>query len=214
MKRNLLYIFSLILLLVAGTTFGQDSTRISIKGGPQLYVDYGKLLTLASDFEQKFEVGVAYQFKNRIQLNFNYGSATIYPEAAIENGSYTSEGTYWRAGLNYLIPIDATSRLYLGAKYSQSKFNDEGDYSIESELWDTYSGSFKRSDFEADWFEFVFGTEKVIFKGHIIMGAQTGVRFINERDKAEFIDIYTIPGYGLTTDKSAPFLNLFIKYQF
>lgn len=214
MKQKLLFIFSLFLLINFSSSYAQDSTRHKVNPGPQIFLDYGKLLTLASDFEQKYEVGVAYQLKMGLQPNFSYGIATIKPDAAIENGDYTSEGTYWRAGLNYLIPLDATNSLFIGVKYGQSQFDDKGSYKIESELWDTYSGSIDRSGFEADWFEAVLGSEKSLGNGHIILGGQTGVRFINERDKAEFIDIYTIPGYGLTSDKSTPFLNLYIKYQF
>ena len=217
MRRSLLYTFSLLLLLVNGNLLAQDSTKVKqpIKSGPQIYLDYGKLITYASDFEQKIEFGVGYQLKMGLQPNFTYGMATIKPEAAIENGEYTSDGTYWRAGVNYLIPVDATSSLFLGVKYGQSKFDDKGSYKIESELWDTYTGSIERSGFEAHWFELIIGSEKALGSGkHIILGGQTGVRFINERDKADFIDIYTIPGYGLTSDKSSPFLNLYIKYQF
>lgn len=214
MKQKLLFIFSLFLLVNCSSSYAQDSTKHVVNSGPQIYLDYGKLLTLAFDFEQKYEFGVAYQLKMGLQPNFSYGIATIKPDAAIENGDYTSEGTYWRAGLNYLIPIDVTSSLFVGVKYGVSQFDDKGSYKIESELWDTFTGNFERSGFEADWFEAIIGSEKTLGKGHFILGGQTGIRFINERDKAEFIDIYNIPGYGLTSDKSTPFLNLYIKYQF
>ncbi|MEQ8926975.1 MAG: DUF6048 family protein [Fulvivirga sp.] len=191
-----------------------DTARIKITGGPQLYLDYGKLITFPTDFEQKFEIGVVYQFKNRIQPNFHFGIATIEPDAAIENGTYKAEGSYWRVGANYLVPIDNINRLFIGVRYAQSKFDDSGSYEITSELWPTFTESFARTGFEANWFELVLGSEKIFKNGHLLLGGETGIRFINEREKADFIDIYTIPGYGLTSDESSPFLNLYVKYQF
>ncbi|QSE97037.1 DUF6048 family protein [Fulvivirga lutea] len=191
-----------------------DTARIKITSGPQIYIDYGKLLTLPSEFEQKFEIGLAYQFKNRFQPNFHFGIATIQPDAAIENGEYTSEGSYWRAGVNYLVPLDQINRLFIGVRYAQSEFNDSGSYEITSELWPTFTESFERDGFAADWFELVLGSEKMFKNGHLLLGGEAGVRFINEKDEAEFIDIYTIPGYGLTSNQSSPFINLYVKYQF
>lgn len=191
-----------------------DTTKIQTTGGAQIMVDYGKLLTFPSDFESKWEIGIAYQFSSRFQPNFSFGMGTLEPDAAIENGAYRSEGSYWRAGINYLLPLDNTNRLFVGIKYAQTAFDDSGTYQIESELWPLFEGEFSRTGHSADWFELILGSEKIFSNGHIILGGQTGVRFINERSEAEFIDIYSIPGYGLATDSSTPFLNLYVKYQF
>lgn len=202
-------------MLCSGQVLAQeDSVKIEIQSGAQIYVDYGKLLTFASDFESKWEFGLAYQFKFRLQPNFSYGSGVLEPAAAIENGTYKSEGNFWRVGFNYLIPLDNTNRIFLGAKYGQSTFDDSGSYRIKSEFWPVLESEFSRTGHSADWFTLVLGSEKVFQNGHLILGGQTGVRFINERSKEDFIDIYSIPGYGLTTDKSTPFLNLYVKYQF
>ncbi len=216
MKRYLPYIFSVLALTASLQTLAQeqDTSKIVVSSGPQLFVDYGKLLTLASDFESKFEFGVAYQFQNRLQPNFQYGIATIEPDAAIENGTYKAQGSYWRVGLNYIIPLDNLHSLFIGAKYAQSKFDDSGTYMIESEFWPLLEGEFDRKDHEADWFEFILGSEKKMKGDHLILGGQTGVRFINTKPTEEFIDIYSIPGYGFITDQSSPFINLYVKYQF
>lgn len=190
-----------------------DSLKIKIKSGLQFALDYGKLATLISDFEQKFEVGIGFQFSNRFQPNFQYGIGTIEPEAAIDNGTYKSEGSYWRAGINYLIPLDNINTLFVGMKYGASEFDDSGSYEVTSELWDTFEESFSRSGFTATWYSVILGSEKRLMDGKLILGGQTGVRFLLERDEADFIDAYTIPGYGLTANDGSPFLNLYIKYQ-
>lgn len=190
-----------------------DSLKIQVNSGLQVYIDYGKIATLVSDFEQKLEVGIGYQFSNRLQPNFQYGIGKVEPGNAIDNGEYLSEGTYWRAGINYMVPLDNINSLFLGVKYGQSQFDDSGSYEITSELWETFTQDFSRSGFTADWFSIILGSEKKLMNGQFIIGGQTGVRILNERDKADFIDIYTIPGYGLTSDKGSVFLNLYVKYH-
>lgn len=238
--RNLQFTFSLALCLCMGSLFAQtdstvvaeskpqkvkkvksDSAKIVVKAGPQIYIDYGKLLLRPTEFESKFEVGVAYTFGFRVQPNLQYGMGTVEPNTAIENGEYKSEGTYWKAGINYIIPFDNTNTFYAGVKYGQSKFEDSGGYEIESEYWPTFTGGFARKNLEADWYELVFGSEKKI-TDNVLIGGMFGVRFINERSEIEateissdpIIDIYAIPGYGRTSDKSAPYLNLYVKYRF
>lgn len=234
--RNLQFTFSLVLCLCVSSLFAQtDSTevvdvkpqtavkkaqpdsvksvKIVVKSGPQIYLDYGKLLLRATEFESKFEAGVAYTFGFRLQPNFQYGIATLEPATAIENGEYKSEGSYWRVGINYIIPFDNTNTFYAGVKYGQSKFEDSGSYLIESEYWPTYTDGFERKGLEADWFELVLGSEKKM-SDNVFIGGMFGLRFIYERSKEEFIDIYAIPGYGRTTDKSTPYVNLYVKYRF
>ena len=91
-----------------------DSLKIKIRSGLQFYLDYGKVATLISDFEQKFEIGIGYQFSNRFQPNFQYGTGSIETGAAIENGEYASEGRYWNVGLIYLFPLDNINTLFFG----------------------------------------------------------------------------------------------------
>ncbi len=213
MPRSLSITSLLFCLLIASSTYAGDSTRIAVKSGAQLYIDYGKLLTIAADFETKYEFGAGYQFKNRFQPNLKIGIATLEPTSAIENGTYKSEGQYWKAGLNYMIPFDAVNSFYLGAYYGQSKFEDEGTYEVISDLWPKFSGSFERKDLEATWYEVVVGSEKSMLKGHVKLGGVFGVRIIQSRTKFDFIDVYAIPGYGRTLDKTAPFANVYIKFQ-
>lgn len=190
-----------------------DSLKIKINSGLQFYIDYGKIATLVSDFEQKYEFGIGYQFSFKVQPNFQYGIGEVEPSTAIENGKYLAEGSYWRAGINFMVPLDNINSLFLGVKYAQAQFDDSGSYEITSELWPTFTEEFSRSGFTADWYSIILGSEKKLMNGQFIIGGQTGVRILNERDEADFIDIYSIPGYGLTSGKSNPFLNLYIKYH-
>lgn len=213
MKSLLLCIFNALTFGI-GQAYSQDTTRITVESGLQVCLDYGKLLTVLTDFETKWEAGLGYQFKVRVQINASYGMAAIESAQAIENGHYKAEGRYWRVGINYILPLDNTNSLYAGVKYAQSEFDDSGSYRISSDLWPAPESIFGRSGLEAQWFELIVGSEKVLRNRHILIGGKTGLRFMDSRSKESFIDIYTIPGYGLASDSSTPFLNLYIKYRF
>jgi len=218
MKRQLLYIISLLLALAfsvsanAQETKPTDSVAITKKSGLEIAFDYGKLLTLASDFESKWSVGVGYRYKSKLLLDIWAGMATLEPKNAYENGSYKSEGIYGSIGLNYLISIDAKNLLYLGVRYGMSMYEDSYTYEIGSPIWATFSGSGAHKDLQADWFAVSIGSEKELKIKNLFLGGKVSLRFINSYDKFEPIDTYAIPGYGRTSDGTVPALNVYIKY--
>ncbi|MEM1406604.1 MAG: DUF6048 family protein [Bacteroidota bacterium] len=225
--RLLRHIFSLLAISLCYTTSGAqgepavvsdstnlalDSTRIQVPTGLFITLDYGKLATLVSDFESKFAISVGFQLANRISPEMQLGYANLSPQNAFENGTYESKGFYSRMGVNYLIPFDNTNMFYVGLKYGLSLFEDEGNYQISSDIFETYSVDFGEQDQTATWFEVVLGSEKKLRKEKVYLGGQFTLRFANSRDKFSPIDTYAIPGYGRALDKSVPVLNLYIKY--
>ncbi|MEM9297568.1 MAG: DUF6048 family protein [Bacteroidota bacterium] len=191
-----------------------DSTRIQVREGLFITLDYGKLATLVSDSESKFAISVGFQLANRISPEIQLGYASVSPQNAFENGTYESKGFYSRIGVNYLIPFDNTNMFYAGLRYGLSLFEDEGVYEISSDIFETFSDDFGEQDQTATWFEIVLGSEKKLRNEKVYLGGQFSLRFANSRDKFAPIDTYAIPGYGRTLDKSVPALNLYIKYLF
>ncbi|MEM7109124.1 MAG: DUF6048 family protein, partial [Bacteroidota bacterium] len=192
----------------------QDTTRIQTKSGLFITVDYGKLATLASDFESKVEASIGVQLLNRLVPVIEVGFSTLNPRTAFENGTYESTGIYGRFGINYLIPFDNTNTYYAGLRYGLSAFEDEGNYIIESDIFETYSIPFGESSQTATWFEVVLGSEKKVRNYNIYLGGLFRLRFISTRDRFVPIDTYAIPGYGRTLDETVPAFNLYIKYLF
>ena len=215
MTRSLQLIFSTLAILAFLPCHGQDeedSTRLQVRTGLALYIDYGKLATITSDFERKLEGGIAVHLANRISPNVQVGWGRLNPQNAFENGEYESTGYYGRFGINYLLPFDNFNTFSLGVKYGLSFFDDEGSYEIASEIFDTYAVEFGETGQSATWFEVVFGSEKKLNNDHFVVGGQFALRILNSRDKFTPVDTYAIPGYGRTFDKTVPAVNLYLKY--
>ena len=217
MRPLLRFISSLPLcccFLFAQAQENTDSTTFVINTGLELYVDYGKLATLPSDFESKLEVGIAVQLVNRLSPNFQVGYGSLQPNSAFENGVYQSTGYYGRFGINYLLPFDNINSFFFGLKYGLSFYEDEGSYEISSDIFDTYRVSFGEEDLSADWFEIILGSEKQTKIKNLSIGGQFAFRIINNRSNFTPVDTYAIPGYGRTFDQTVPALNLYLKYKF
>ena len=132
-------------------------------------------------------------------------------EEAYKNAEYSSKGFYGRIGINYLYRYAPGVHLYIGAKYGKSFYEDEGTYELGSEFWKNYKYSFQRTDLQADWFEVIIGSEKQ-WKGIIYLGFVTRLRALRSYDTFNPIEVYSIPGYGRTMDKTIPAVNLYIKF--
>lgn len=191
-----------------------DSLKLTVKSGLQIYIDYGKILTLFTDFESKFEVGAAYQLKNKFSPNIQIGFSTLEPGPAFENGEYTSEGTYARVGLDYTIPFDASSLFYVGVKFGLSSYSESGSYTITTDIWPDFTRTFENDDLSANWYELIIGSEKKFKKGNWKVGGYFALRVLGNRDEFFPIDTFSIPGYGRTLDDTVPVLNLYLKYAF
>ena len=189
--------------------------RDSIIGptGIEFAIDYGKLVTIPSDFETKLEAAVSYTLWEKLQLLFEYGYGKITPREAIKNGDYTSEGNYYRAGIAYGGEVLPKSYVYLGFMYGSSQFEDYGTVLIESQTWEDFNGTFNRTDLTAKWFEFVMITESELRK-NLYWGSKWRLRRLREFTDQDYDPIvYSIPGYGRTFDNSIPAVNLYIKYR-
>jgi hypothetical protein len=176
-------------------------------------VDYGKLLTLPSQFESKLEGSAGFVIFRRIVVNATYGTATLDPLKAYKNVEfYTIEGNYLKFGLEHYFIVNPKNFFTLGAKYAMGNYSDEGKFLIGSEFWDEYGEEFGSSDLKANWIELVMDTETYLAK-NLYLGAQFSLRIMINFDSREDIPVYAIPGYGRTFDKTVPAASLYIKYK-
>ena len=179
----------------------------------ELFIDYGKLLTLPFDFEKKGLLGAGIYFKGNIGISLEAGYGRLIPKNVYKNTDYRIEGLYATAGFNYLYEYDPGTRLYLGARYAKSMFSDRGDFTVQSPLWNDYTGTFERKNLNADWAEFIIGSEAT-WKGNLYLGFIFRFRIMIDYPRFNDIDLYTVPGYGRAADKSTPAVNVYVKYLF
>ncbi len=204
-------------------TTGGSTPKARFLSGVELYIDYGKLLLAASDFESKFEGGINLRIFAQADLTGEFGYDVLNPLKAYDDAvTYTITGTYFRIGADYFIPIDKKNALYVGLRYGASQFSDKGEFLLESDFWEDYGEPFGSDNLHADWFEIIFGSEmrlgkaspEGILKGGFFLGWKSRLRILMNFENREEPRVYAIPGYGHTFDKTIPALNFYIKYRF
>lgn len=200
--------------LVAATARPEpaDTTGSSFISRMEISFDYLKLLSFVFPAENKVEGGFHIVTKPNIGISFEAGYAAKMPEDHIRNADYKVEGLYYRFGLNYVFPFNPSTNFYIGARYGISNYQDEATYTIESSLWDPYQDSFSRTGLSAQWAEMIAGTEEQ-FRGNFYFGFIFRFRAMINFDNFDPVEVYAVPGYGRTMDKTVPALNLYIKYM-
>ncbi len=183
-------------------------------------VDYGKLITTAAQFDTRHELNLGVQFAKNLRATADFGYAKLAPPDAIENGTYSSSGNYYRIGLDYMLNIAPKTYLSFGGMYALSNFKDEGTVETVSEVWPSLNQSFTRNGFTSTWAELVVTSEAPVlnrdlgFFSNLYWGVKFRLRFLIDRPEPENFDVYAIPGYGRTFNNTVPAANLFIMYKF
>lgn len=184
-----------------------------VKYAVQIVVDYGKLITLASDFESKYDAELGVTLFSRLNLSMEYGKGTLDPKKAYKNTEfYTIEGDYFRFGVDYIYPLNPENMLAIGGRYCMGTYSDSGNFIIGSLLWPEYQEGFGSENMEASWVELVVNSESMMLK-NLFLGFKFRLRYMLEYDTREDIPVYSVPGYGRTFDKSVPAVNLYLKYR-
>lgn len=194
-----------------------DSVQISASRikttGIGIYFDYLHLIGQLITDHEKYEGGINIIIFKKFSLVGEGGIANLRPETAIKNGSYLSEGIFWKVGLDYILNYnpEKESRIYLGVRYAQSNYSDEGKYEVASHLWPSFHEEFKRENFETSWYEVTFGTEGRLFNG-LYTGWLIRYKMAATIPDYELYPIYSIPGYGSGSSKSNIGFNFYLKY--
>jgi len=198
----------------------QDSTVV-VKSNISLFLvaDYGKAIESLFQKQRKWEFGIGLRIKEKYNFVAEYGYGQLNPESVINNGTYTSDGNYFRGGFEYVFTVTANRYLGLGILYAHSKFSDQGTVIIVSDLWEDLNETFIRGDLTADWIEWTINTEAPItnsedsFLRNFYWGMKFRLRFLVSDISQPDFDIFAIPGYGQTYSPVVPAANFFIKYR-
>lgn len=183
---------------------------------PSIYIDYGKLLTLPSSQETKYEGGIELLFLEKYPLILEAGSATLNPDQAFANGTYESTGVYYRVGTGFYSQFKPKNKLGLTFRYGASMFDESGRTISESPSG-TQEADIRRLDrggsLSASWFEAVIYSDRTI-NDLLSIGINIRLRVLIDYDEQSPVDVYAIPGYGRSFDNSIPAANLFLKVSF
>ncbi|WP_436516732.1 DUF6048 family protein [Ekhidna sp. To15] len=215
-KHLLLFIFSLIVSLGCfAQTEEADSVVVKRTVSPSLYLDYGKLFTIPTNFETKYEGGVELLFLQKFPVIIEVGQAKLSPEGAYSNGIYESEGFYYRIGTGYYSQFLAKNKIGISLRYASSSFSENGRIFIESPsgTQNDFIQNIVREDLKATWYEVVVYSDQKLTDLFTI-GVNLRLRILAEYDEQSPVDVYSIPGYGRSFDKTIPAANFFLKVTF
>ncbi len=212
-----LYLLSIFSLVVSFSCLAQeDSVAVSKRFiAPSLLIDYGKLVTIPSNFETKYEGGLELTFFEHFPLTIEIGQATLTPEGAYSNGTYQSEGYYYRVGAGYVNQFKPKNNIGISLRYAQSTFNEDGRIFIESPTGaqETFIQNIRREDLKASWYELVVYSDRKL-SDLFSIGLNLRLRILADFDEQNPIDVYSIPGYGRAFENTTPAANLFFKVTF
>jgi tetrahydromethanopterin S-methyltransferase subunit F len=177
------------------------------------YVDYLSLASQLIGNNKILEGGAHLMVLSNLSLVVEGGTAIHLPKSSISNGEYRSEGTFWKAGMDFIVNYnrESDSRIYVGARYGKTSFDDQGIYEVASSLWPSYKATFAREGLMVEWFELLMGTEGNIFGG-FYTGWMVRYRMLANSPGQFPIPIYHIPGFGTGTGKNTFAFNLYLKY--
>lgn len=185
----------------------------AIANGFGIYLDYLKFASQLLSEDIKYEGGLEITLSRRFKVVGEAGYGLLKPESAIRNGTYQSEGNYWRGGLDYTLIADANNYFYIGGRFAQSNFQDQGAYQIESPLWPNEAKTIETRKNQAQWYEFILGTEGRLF-ADLYLGWIFRYRLMISRDSYDLLDVYSVPGFGIATGDSSLAVNFILKYKF
>lgn len=217
-KHRLLFIFSLLYASMSlAQTETTDSTQVQTVRTviPSLYIDITKLITIPTTFETKYEGGLELLFQEKFPLILEVGKATLTPEGAYANGTYESDGMYYRLGAGYVGALNPKNKIGISARYAIASFNETGRISIKSPTSSQkdVNQDISYPNLKANWYEVVVYSDKKLSELFSI-GLNLRLRILGSYDKQEPVDVYAIPGYGRSFDKTTPAANFFLKVNF
>ncbi|MEM9339152.1 MAG: DUF6048 family protein [Bacteroidota bacterium] len=194
----------------------EDSIQVSKRVlTPSIYIDYGKLLTIPSSQETKYEGGIELLFLEQFPLIIEAGMATLNPDQAFANGMYESTGMYYRVGTGYYSQFQPKNKLGVTLRYGTSTFDESSRINIisTSGVQDVAFPPIERESLTASWFEAVIYSDRKL-SDLFAIGLNLRLRVLIDYDEQSPVDVYAIPGYGRSFDNSIPAANLFLKVSF
>jgi hypothetical protein len=228
MKKTLKYFFSTCLLcFLINSSYSQDE-RIK---GLRLGVDLSRFsLYFLEPERQCFEVSADFEALRNLYPTVEYGQQKVSLNKTIDNyypdGTYffksgyyyKSDGSYYRIGADYsFLKVNAQNQydmLFAGLRYGFANMSHYAeDITIGSGYWGSYSdGSVPENKIKAQWIEIAIGLRAELFK-NFFMGWSFRGRILIDKTKDEYMDPYSIPGFGDGSKNSGFGFNFSIYYK-
>lgn len=132
----------------------------------------------------------------RFYLAGDYGSSTS-KEVISNGGDYSSEGNYWRAGvdINILKKDPDRNMLFFGLRYARSSFSDQINQTVIDPYFGTQQYALSNPEASAVWVEMVAGLRVKIWK-ELWMGFTSRLKMGLSVRGNEQLSSYFVPGYG------------------
>ncbi|WMN07482.1 DUF6048 family protein [Marivirga arenosa] len=229
LKSKLILLILLSFSLILTKVSAQDSTAVNTTEKDRkvaqtlslgIAFDYLKLHTLLIDESQKWEGALNLKFFDKVSAIGEYGIAELRPEEAYNNADYISSGNYYRVGVDYHLTVIPNNFLLLGLRYAQASFDETISYEIENPVFPNETNELSRPNLKATWFEFVLSSEKNVRRlfgteipDILSAGFKFRLKYLQEYDKFDVVEIKNIPGYGRTNIALNPEFNLYIKFR-
>lgn len=149
-----------------------------------------------SDRYDGWEVNVDADF-GPFYLAGDYGAAARN-EILANGGSYSNEGTYWRAGLdvNILKKDPDRNMLFFGLRYAKSTYSERTNLTVSDPYFGTSQYMLYNSAANAGWGEMVVGLRVKVWK-ELWMGFTSRLKMALNVNGDTQVSSYNVPGYGV-----------------
>jgi hypothetical protein len=214
MKKTSRYFFSVFIVSLVSCGIYSQTYRIK---GLRLGADVSRYSLLYFDPSRKaYEFSADFEIKKDLYLTAEYGNQTVNLEKKIY--SYSSEGNYFRIGLDHNFlksdKPDEYEMAFIGIRYGISKMNHSAKNIISPEnYWGKITDSnIPKSNYTAHWMEIVTGIRAELFRNFFI-GWSLRTRFRLAHTKDQYMDPYNIPGFGKGSKKANVGFNFSVYYR-
>ena len=128
---------------------------------------------------------------------------------------YTSEGSYWRAGIdaNMSTAWRDGNMIGLGLRYCRASYDERINFDDTNVLSETTSVTLQNTDMGAQWGELVFKIRGEI-QNNLYAGYTMRYQFFQTIDeRSENLETYDIPGFGRTFQRNSFGFDFYIGYK-
>jgi hypothetical protein len=185
----------LLLMALCGRVSAQDTLRTF---GPRFGIDLARFLYLLADpSERGAEVSADFEVYKNIYPVVELGYNSI--SESTELFDYASEGSYFRAGIDYnILPVKNRSvhhTITVGLRYGFSSFTHSSENVVIPSYWGDYLPGPYENSLKGQWFEFVGGMKAEVIP-NLFLGWSLRFKFLLNPEMDPYMVPELVPGYG------------------
>lgn len=119
-------------------------------------------------------------------------------EILVNNGTYSNDGTYWRAGLdvNILKKDPDRNMLFFGLRYARASYSERSDLTVMDPFFGSQQYALVNPNASAAWGEMIAGLRVKVWK-ELWMGFTSRMKLALAVRGNEQLASYNVPGYGI-----------------